>query len=167
MTSAGKPDFHRAAIRLQLTSEIKGAKNCAGRFGFSMPDVSSPERYAPPHLRRPQHANGGQSVANRIEAEVRQFVPRDLSLMEQQVSETGERPINELNALLRRLTGDSLEEIDRVVRDLESVCDMLRNEGERVTRELASYASLSHSALMAMKVLSDSVKQWKNDPNQN
>jgi NifU-like protein involved in Fe-S cluster formation len=87
--------------------------------------------------------------------------------MEQQVSETGERPINELNALLRRLTGDSLEEIDRVVRDLESVCDMLRNEGERVTRELASYASLSHSALMAMKVLSDSVKQWKNDPNQN
>jgi len=54
-----------------------------------------------------------------------------------------------------------LEEIDRVIRELESVRDMLRNEGVRVSREVAGYASLSHAATTAMKVFADSIKQWK------
>jgi hypothetical protein len=37
----------------------------------------------------------------------------------------------------------------------------LRNEGERVSREVAGYASLSHAATTAMKVFADSIKQWK------
>jgi len=42
---------------------------------------------------------------------------------------------------------------------------MLRNEGERVSREIAGYASLSHAAMTAMKVIGDSLMQWKNAPN--
>ena len=38
---------------------------------------------------------------------------------------------------------------------------MLRNEGERVSRELAGYASLSHAASAAMNVIADSIKQSK------
>jgi len=41
------------------------------------------------------------------------------------------------------------------------VRDMLRNEGVRVSREVAGYASLSHAATTAMKVFADSIKQWK------
>jgi len=44
------------------------------------------------------------------------------------------------------------------------VRDMLRNEGERVTREIAGYASLSHAAMTAMRVIGDSLKQWKDGP---
>jgi len=44
---------------------------------------------------------------------------------------------------------------------LEGVRDMLRNEGERVGRELAGYESLGHAAATAMKVIGESIKQWK------
>ena len=57
-----------------------------------------------------------------------------------------------------------MEEIDRVILELQGVRDMLRNEGERVGREIASYASLSQAAMTAMKVIGDSLTQWKNTP---
>ena len=58
-----------------------------------------------------------------------------------------------------------MEEIDRVILELQSVRDMLRKEGERVSREIASYASLSHAAMTAMTVIADSLTQWKGAPN--
>ena len=70
----------------------------------------------------------------------------------------------DLNAVVRRVAGDSIEEIDRVIRALENVRDMMRNEGERVSREIAGYASLSHAAATAMKVIADSIHQWKDAP---
>ncbi|HEY1473783.1 MAG TPA: hypothetical protein VGF53_06830 [Pseudolabrys sp.] len=69
--------------------------------------------------------------------------------------------VGDLNAVVRRVAGDSMEEIDRVIRALEDVRNMMRNEGERVVREIAGYASLSHAAKTAMGVIADSVKQWK------
>jgi hypothetical protein len=41
---------------------------------------------------------------------------------------------------------------------------MLRNEGERVSREIAGYASLTHASMTAMTVIADSLKQWKTAP---
>jgi hypothetical protein len=57
-----------------------------------------------------------------------------------------------------------MEEIDRVILELQGVRDMLRSEGDRVTREIAGYASLSHAAMTAMKVIGDSLTQWKSAP---
>ena len=70
-----------------------------------------------------------------------------------------------LNALIKRVSSASMEEIDRVILELQGVRDMLRNEGERVSREIAGYASLSHASMTAMKVIGDSLKQWKDSPN--
>ena len=69
-----------------------------------------------------------------------------------------------LNNLIKRVSGASMDEIDRVILELQGVRDMLRNEGERVTREIAGYASLSHAAMTAMKVIGDSLTQWKSAP---
>jgi hypothetical protein len=72
--------------------------------------------------------------------------------------------VDNLNALIRRVSGASMEEIDRVILELQGVREMLRSEGERVGREIAGYASLSHAAMTAMKVIGDSLTQWKNAP---
>ena len=77
------------------------------------------------------------------------------------VSSANAPAAEDLNAVVRRVAGDSMEEIDRVIRALESVRDMMRNEGERVSREIAGYASLSHAAATAMKVIADSINEWK------
>jgi hypothetical protein len=116
-----------------------------------MAEKSGPETYAPPE-RRP--------------LEKRSDVER-IALLRQQRTEAGPAngPAAEgLDAVVRRAAGDSMEEIDRVIRALESVRDMMRNEGERVSREIAGYASLSHAAATAMKVIADSIKQWKDAP---
>jgi len=134
-----------------------------------MADKSGSEKYAPP-ARRPSEklSTVDQATANAVEGEIREFVRRDVaSVPHRQRSEVdaSHGPAAEnLNALIRRAAGDSMEEIDRVIRELESVRDMLRNEGERVSREVAGYASLSHAATTAMKVIADSIKQWKDAP---
>ncbi len=70
----------------------------------------------------------------------------------------------EINDLIRRVSGGSMEEIDRVILELQSVREMLRTEGERVTREIAGYASLNNAAMTAMKIIAESMTQWKAQP---
>jgi len=130
-----------------------------------MAEKSGPEKFAPRDRRPPEkQSDVDQAAANAVEGEIREFVRRDASFLHRQRSEVdaaNDPAAETLNALIRRVAGDSMEEIDRVIRELESVRDMLRNEGERVSRELAGYASLSHAASAAMNVIADSIKQWK------
>jgi hypothetical protein len=55
-----------------------------------------------------------------------------------------------------------LNEIDNVIGELRSVRDFLRNEGDRVQREIAGYATVSQTAMASMKVISESMAQWRN-----
>jgi hypothetical protein len=132
-----------------------------------MAEKSGPEKYAPPDRRSPKKlSNLDQATANAVEGEIREFVQRDVSVLPWQRSEVdaAKDPAANLNELIRRVAGASLEEIDRVIRERETVREMLRNEGERVSREVAGYASLSHAAATAMKVIADSIKEWKDGP---
>ena len=130
-----------------------------------MAEKSGPEKFAPPDRRPPEKLiDVDQAAANAFEGEIREFVRRDVSFLHPRRSEVDAAngpPAENLNALIQRVAGDSMDEIDRVIRELESVRDMMRNEGERVSREIAGYASLSHSAATAMKVIADSIHQWK------
>lgn len=133
-------------------------------------DTSGPEKYAPPDRRPPEKLGEiDQAAANAFEGEIREFVRRDVAFLRRQRND-GEQQGNEppvadsLNALIRRVSGASTEEIDRVILELQGVRDMLRNEGDRVSREIAGYASLSHAAMTAMKVIGDSLTHWKSAP---
>ncbi|HXX26721.1 MAG TPA: hypothetical protein VEJ40_08700 [Pseudolabrys sp.] len=133
-----------------------------------VPEKPGPEKFAPPDRRSPERLSDiSQAAANAVEGEIREFVRRDVAfLRRQQRLETdgSENVSDNLNSLIRRVSGASMEEIDRVILELQSVRDMLRNEGERVGREITGYASLSHAAMTAMKVIADSLKQWKDGP---
>ncbi len=124
-------------------------------------EKSGPEKFAPPE----RLADISQAAANAVEGEIREFVRRDVAHLRRQRNDADSDPISDnLNSLIRRVSGASMEEIDRVILELQGVRDMLRNEGERVSREIAGYASLSHAAMTAMKVIADSLKQWKEGP---
>ncbi|MGC1827832.1 MAG: hypothetical protein WA723_19535 [Pseudolabrys sp.] len=78
-----------------------------------------------------------------------------------EAGQSNDRSAGSLDALIRRIAGASMDEIDSVIRELESLRNMVRNEGERVSREIAGYAGLSHASMAAMKAISDSIKKWK------
>jgi hypothetical protein len=131
-------------------------------------EKSGPEKYAPVRSVPEKLADVDQAAATAFEGEIREFVRRDVAFLRRQRNE-GETAVDpaaaeNLNALIRRVAGASMEEIDRVILELQGVRDMLRSEGERVSRELAGYASLSHASMTAMKVIADSLKQWKDAP---
>jgi hypothetical protein len=101
-----------------------------------------------------------------VEGEIREFVRRDVAPARRLPQATqmpgGDAQAEQVNALVARVAEASMEEIDRVILELQGVREMLRAEGERVTRDIASYASLSHAAITSMRVIGDSLAQWKN-----
>ncbi|HEX3710890.1 MAG TPA: hypothetical protein VHV56_13515 [Pseudolabrys sp.] len=131
------------------------------------PEKTGPETFAPTRRAPDKLGDIDQAVATAVEGEIREFVRRDVAFVRRQRSEVepaGE-PISEsLNSLIRRVSGASMDEIDRVILELQGVRDMLRSEGERVSREIAGYASLNHAAMTAMTVIADSLEQWKQAP---
>jgi hypothetical protein len=73
----------------------------------------------------------------------------------------------DLNALILRVAAASVEEIDRVILELQGVRDMLLGEGERLNRELARFTNITQAAMTATKVIGDQLKQRgapKNNP---
>src|SRR6516225_3132490 len=90
-----------------------------------------PERYAPPH-RRPPDA-GVANIAN-LAKQQSEAPPDTTSATEH------------LDMMIRRIAMDSMTEIGRVIRELENMSEMLRNESERVSREVSGYASLNQAA---------------------
>lgn len=135
------------------------------RAGADKPptEKAGPERFAP---RAPERLGEiDQAAANAFEGEIREFVRRDVARRPKGDEALNDAAVAEnLSALIRRVSGQSMDEIDRVILELQSVRDMLRQEGDRVTREVAGYASLSHAAMTAMSVIGDSLKQWKGEP---
>jgi hypothetical protein len=125
---------------------------------------TSSERRAPDKL-----GTINDAVASAFEGEIREFVRRDVAPRRPRTeADAPAEPVaDNLNALIRRVSGASTDEIDRVIAELQAVREMLRNEGERVSREIAGYASLSHAAMTAMKVIGESVTQWKSAPGRN
>jgi hypothetical protein len=133
------------------------------------PEKTGPEAFAPNRKSPERLSEVDQAAATAFEGEIREFVRRDVAFLRrhQRNNETEQAPepiVDNLNVLIRRVSGASMDEIDRVILELQGVREMLRSEGERVGREIAGYASLSHAAMTAMKVIGDSLTQWKNAP---
>ena len=120
------------------------------------PPEGGPERYAPPDRRPPETRDEG--VKNVVTL-----------LAKQQPEASGESALTteHLDVMIRRIGTESMTEIGRVIRDLEKVSDMLRNESERISREVNGYTDLNRAATATMKVITESLKQWKERPSQN
>jgi len=108
---------------------------------------------------------GDQAPTNgEFEGEIREFIRRDVAPWRRRPdAETPNDPPGEsVNILVQRVAGASLSEIDNVIGELRSVRDFLRSEGDRVQREISGYATLSQTAMASMRVISESMAQWRN-----
>src|ERR1044072_1754531 len=89
-----------------------------------------------------------------FEGEIREFIRRDVAHLRHALPEgAGDQAVTGINSLLDRVSGSSVTEIDSLIDDLRNVRDFLKNEGERVQREVAGYAQLRQVALTSVRVL--------------
>jgi len=97
-----------------------------------------------------------------FEGEIREFIRRDVAHLRRPGSEgSSEQAVTNINSLLDRVSGSSVSEIDSLIADLRNVRDFLQTEGDRVQREIASYAQLSQVAMTSVKIIAESMSQWK------
>ena len=121
-------------------------------------EKSGLEKHAPNCSVPEKLADVDQAAATAVEGEIREFVRRDVAFLRRQRSEgdaatvPAAENLNELISPARRW---------RKSTELQGVRDMLRSEGERVSRELAGYGSLNDASMTAMKVIGHGLKQWK------
>ena len=109
-----------------------------------------------------QAAVAATAAVEQVEGEIRAFVRRDVSAFRRQQAESsGEAGVDNVGSAIERVSRASIGEIDRVMAELANVRDMLRGEGERVQREISGYAALSQTAMTSMKIIGDSLVQWK------
>jgi hypothetical protein len=104
-----------------------------------------------------------KQAPSEFDGEIREFVRRDVPLRRKpraEVVSASENAVENVNSVIQRVAGASFDEIDRVISALQTMKDTLRQEGERVQREIVGYASLSHSAATSMKVIAESLAQW-------
>ena len=115
------------------------------RPGWGGAANQGPEKYAPPRQRTSEPSNDGARVA--------------VLRPQTEPSQPSERSADSLDGLIRRLAGASMDEIDYVIRELERVREMLRSEGERVSREIAGYTELSRASMSAIKTIAENIKK--------
>ena len=97
-----------------------------------------------------------------FEGEIREFIRRDVAQLRRPAPDgASEQAASNINSLLDRVSGSSVTEIDSLIADLSNVRDFLKTEGERVQREIASYAQLSQVAMTSVKIIAESMTQWK------
>jgi hypothetical protein len=114
--------------------------------------------------RGPASLRAAEKEVSSFEGEIREFIRRDVAPRRPRgdTPASGDPATDHVNKLIDQVSGGSMEQIDRVILELQGIRDMLRTEGDRVTREISGFASLNHAAITSMRVIADSLAQWKN-----
>src|SRR6516162_6109374 len=98
-----------------------------------------------------------------VEGEIREFVRRDIGTLRRTPETESEAVANNIGTLLQRVAGSSVQEIDRLIIELQTLRELLQSEGVRVQREIAEYAHLSQSAMQSTKIIAESLSNWKHE----
>ena len=96
-----------------------------------------------------------------VEGEIREFVRRDPSALRRAPDNDSDLVAGNINVLLQRVAGTSVQDIDRLIAELQTLRDVLQSEGARVQREITQYAHLSQSAMQSTRVIAESLQSWK------
>jgi hypothetical protein len=101
---------------------------------------------------------------NEVEGEIREFVRRDGALLRRRPEHESELVAGNIGSLLERVSGTSVQEIDRLIAELETLRARLQQESARVQREIVEYATLSQAAMQSTKIIAESLTHWKRVP---
>src|ERR671936_1070232 len=104
------------------------------------------------------------SAETLVEGEIREFVRRDVATLRRQPESDSEMVASNISSLLQRVSGTSVQEIDKLIGELQTLREMLATEGARVQREIVEYATLSQSAMQSTKIIAESLTHWKKVP---
>ena len=106
-----------------------------------------------------------QPAGTEVEAEIREFVRHDVvTNRERHPENESEMVANNINSVLQGATTTSVQEIDKLITELQTLSDRLHSERTRVQREIVEYSTLTRAALESTKIIAESLTQFKKTP---
>jgi chemotaxis protein histidine kinase CheA len=94
-----------------------------------------------------------------IEGNIRTLVWDSASARKAAEAEDVQMSPGDLTVSLREVSRVSIEEVDRLISELQILRRTLKTNGERIERDIAEYATLSSQASQITKIVIDGVKQ--------
>jgi hypothetical protein len=110
--------------------------------------------------------NVGSLVNTQVNEEVEAFSKLESKIGERRDA-TAPRPQqgndNELNvgSLVQKVSGASVQEVEKLIAELQTLRGKVQNEAARVQREIVGYAVLLQGARKSIGTISDSLSFWK------
>jgi hypothetical protein len=105
-----------------------------------------------------------QPTETKLEGEIREFVRSDVVGIRRQPESDSELVASNVNQMLQRVAGTSVQEIDRLITEMQTLRDALHSEAARVQREIVQYSTLTRAALQSTKTIAESLTQLKKAP---
>jgi chemotaxis protein histidine kinase CheA len=94
-----------------------------------------------------------------LEGNIRTLVWDSASAQKAVADEDVEMSPADLTASVREVSRVSIEEVDRLISELQTLRRRLKTTGERIERDIAEYATLSSQTSQITKIVLDGVKQ--------
>lgn len=98
--------------------------------------------------------------ASAVEGEMQDLV-RSVAAARKPAAETGAAVADGVLPVIAQIAAASLEEIDKLIRDLQDSRNYLQAEAERIQREAARYSDLSDNALQAARIITQHLGNWR------
>ena len=106
-------------------------------------------------------------VFSKLEGEIREFVRRDTSTTPPSApppqGKDSELIATHVGSLVQQVSGTSVQEIEKLITELQILRDMLQSEAVRVQREIVEFAALIQNATRSIRTSSESLSLWQND----
>ncbi|MGC2074651.1 MAG: hypothetical protein WA728_01155 [Xanthobacteraceae bacterium] len=94
-----------------------------------------------------------------LEGDIRTMVWADASGRKAVEGEDDQMSPGNLTATLREISRVSIDEVDILIHELQTLRRKLQTERERIERDITEYATLSSQASQVTKIVLDGVKQ--------
>ena len=107
------------------------------------------------NVARPIRLADDSSPAEEVEGDIRGLVRREVASYRRAGEPTGESIANEVHSLLERVSASSVQELDKLIGELQSLREFLDNESQRIQREIADYVHLADAAVKSTKLVAE------------
>ena len=109
-------------------------------------------------------ANGAVEVFSKLEGEIREVVSRSATASRVPQQNDNQLAAGNIGSLLQHVSGTSVQEIEKLISELQTLRERLHTKGERVQREIVEYTTMSQAAMQSMTIIAGSLALWKKIP---
>lgn len=108
-------------------------------------------------------ANKAAEIFSKLEGEIRNVVSHGNTAPQPRRGNDNELAASDIGSILQHVSGTSVQEIEKLIAELQILRDMLQREAARVEREVVGYAALIQNARGSITTISESLSFWQTD----